>query len=544
MTSTKVSSADRLSAVYRQVSGSRWFAPLLLVGVFLVISATSMRHQSLTWDEAAHLRYGKQILALNSNSFDLVKMPITAINGIPEWIGTRIPIPGVAKVLGKLQVARAPTVLLSALAGLVFFKWVSEMYGRRAGLLALFLFVFEPSILAHSQIATDDAPFMAMTIFASYALWRYSLRRSWGRAVALGVALGCAQWTKYTALSLYPIFALILLMYALPKARALLRQGRARVLGAKVAYVAAQSLVALLIGWVLINIGWVFNRSFTPLAEYKLRYEPFQQIQSALSGVPALRVPVPIPYLVHLDLGLWLEANDGEGNIPYYLLGTLSHEPFKGYYLVAYLFKSPLAIQVLLLAALVVYVRKRWYRNFMQKEVFLFLPVLVLGSYLNLLYRAQIGIRHYLMLLPYLLAFAASILRGPQLPTLRFKSALAALGVFLVVSVLSYFPHFIPYLNELVLDRRFGYRILADSNIDYGQSAWYVIQWQKDHPAAIFEPEGPQAGEIVVAMNDLVGVSSDPEKYRWLRENFVPDEVIAYTHLVYEIDQDEVASIR
>jgi hypothetical protein len=544
MTSTKVSSAERLSAVYRQVFGSRWFAPLLLVGIFLVISATSMRRQSLTWDEAAHLRYGKQILALNSNSFDLVKMPITAINGIPEWIGTRIPIPGVAKVLGKLQVARVPTVLLSALAGLVFFKWVSELYGRRAGLLALFLFVFEPSILAHSQIATDDAPFMAMTIFASYALWRYSLRRSWGRAVALGVALGCAQWTKYTALSLYPIFALILLMYGLPKARALLRQGRARVLGAKVAYVAAQSLVALLIGWVLINIGWVFNRSFTPLAEYKLRYEPFQQIQSALSGVPALRVPVPIPYLVHLDLGLWLEANDSEGNIPYYLLGTLSHEPFKGYYLVAYLFKSPLAIQVLLLAALVVYVRKRWYRNFMQKEVFLFLPVLVLGSYLNLLYRAQIGIRHYLMLLPYLLAFAASILRGPQLPTLRFQSALAALGVFLVVSVLSYFPHFIPYLNEFVLDRRFGYRILADSNIDYGQSAWYVTQWQKDHPAAIFEPEGPQAGEIVVAMNDLVGVSSDPEKYRWLRENFVPDEVIAYTHLVFEIDQDEVASVR
>jgi len=192
-----------LTALYRRAAGLRWLGPLLLVAAFLIVSATSMRRQALTWDEAAHLRYGKQILALNSNSFDLVEMPITAINGLPDWIGARIPIPGAAKILGKLQVARIPTVLLSALAALVLSKWVSEMDGRRAGLLALFLYVFEPNILAHSQFATSDAPFMAMTIFASYTLWRYWQRRSWGRAVALGVALWlCPMGKIHSSLAL------------------------------------------------------------------------------------------------------------------------------------------------------------------------------------------------------------------------------------------------------------------------------------------------------------------------------------------------------
>jgi 4-amino-4-deoxy-L-arabinose transferase-like glycosyltransferase len=517
---------------------------LLLLAAFLIVSATSMRRQALTWDEAAHLRYGKQILALNSNSFDLVEMPITAINGLPDWIGAHIPIPGAAKVLGKLQVARIPTVLLSALAGLVLFNWVREMYGRRAGLLVLFLYVFEPNILAHSQFATSDAPFMAMVVFASYALWRYWQHRSWGRAVALGIALGCAQWAKYTALSLYPVFALILLLCGLTRVRELIRQGRVRELASKIAIVAAQSLVALLIGLALINVGWVLNRSCAPLAEYKFRYEPFQRMQAALSDVPALRVPAPIPYVVHLDLGLYLEATDTEGHQRYYLLGTLSREPFKGYYIVAVLFKSPLAIQLLLLLALGVYLRRGWYKDFLRKDVFLFTPILFFVAYFNLLYRAQIGIRHFLIVFPYLLAFAASILRDTQLPTRRAMYGLAALGVYLVASTLSYFPHFMPYLNELVPDRRLGYRVLADSNIDWGQSAWYVTQWQKDHPAAAFEPDGPQTGEVVVAVNDLLGVSSDEGKYQWLRDNFLPDEVIAYTHLVYEIDQDELASIR
>ena len=176
--------------------------------------------------------------------------------------------------------------------------------------------------------------------------------------------------------------------------------------------------------------------------------------------------------------------------------------------------------------------------------MFLLIPILFFVAYFNLLYRAQIGIRHFLIVFPYLLAFAASVLRDASLPTRRAMYSLAALGLYLAASTLSYFPHFMPYLNELVPDRRLGYRVLADSNIDWGQSAWVVTQWQKEHPAAVFEPEGPQTGEVVVAVNDLVGVSSDEEKYRWLRENFVPDEVTTYTHLVYRIDQDELASLR
>ena len=40
------------------------------------------------------------------------------------------------------------------------------------------------------------------------------------------------------------------------------------------------------------------------------------------------------------------------------------------------------------------------------------------------------------------------------------------LAVWQVASVLSFGPHVLPYVNELVLDRKLTYRTIADSNVD------------------------------------------------------------------------------
>src|SRR5262249_58886240 len=52
--------------------------------------------------------------------------------------------------------ARLPVVLLSALLGLGVFFWARESYGWQAGYLALALYIFNPDILAHSQLVTTD----------------------------------------------------------------------------------------------------------------------------------------------------------------------------------------------------------------------------------------------------------------------------------------------------------------------------------------------------------------------------------------------------
>jgi hypothetical protein len=105
---------------------------------------------------------------------------------------------------------------------------------------------------------------------------------------------------------------------------------------------------------------------------------------------------------------------------------------------------------------------------------------------------------------------------------------------------LSYYPHYIPYFNELVLDRKLSYKILADSNLDWGQAGNYVEQFLEQHPDALIEPTEPTAGLVLISSNNLVGITAKPETYAWLREGYQPDDTIAYAILVYELAPEDV----
>ena len=54
------------------------------------------------------------------------------------------------------------------------------------------------------------------------------------------------------------------------------------------------------------------------------------------------------------------------------------------------------------------------------------------------------------------------------------KIAIFVLAAYLVVSVLSYYPYYLSYFNEIVWDRRDAYKYLADSNLDWGQGEYYL----------------------------------------------------------------------
>ena len=98
-------------------------------------------------------------------------------------------------------------------------------------------------------------------------------------------------------------------------------------------------------------------------------------------------------------------------------------------------------------------------------------------------------------------------------------------------------------LFELIGDRKQAYKFLADSNLDWRGSGKFLERYMKNYPGSIFEPQAPTAGRIIVSVNNLVGVVCDPEKYRWLRENFQPVGNIAYAYLIYDIPADQLEKI-
>ncbi|HVS02280.1 MAG TPA: hypothetical protein VMT16_05880, partial [Thermoanaerobaculia bacterium] len=250
----------------------------------------------------------------------------------------------------------------------------------------------------------------------------------------------------------------------------------------------------------------------------------------------------PQPWVEGLD---WVRFKErtAEGIGQVYLFGELrSGEGFAGYYLWAWLFKTPLAAQILALAAFGAWWARRRRFRFLENELFLLLPLAFFIVYFNFFYRAQIGFRFMLVAVPLVHVFTSSLLHRPSPLRRRLRWALPALLAWQVVSVLSWFPHFIPYVNELVRPRWHGYRILSDSNIDWGQAQWHKDRWLEEHPQAIFEPVRPTAGTVVVRVSYLTAVVR-PRQYRWLRNYMQPVDHIAYAYLVYEVTPEDLEAM-
>jgi hypothetical protein len=518
----------------------RWCAVLLL-GCALTLDVASMRRLTTTYDEPSHFRYGQHILDLESARFDDSKMPVSALNALPARVATALGLVAVDDIRRQIKVGRHVTVLFSVLIGYFIFRWARDLYGPAGGLLSLALYTFDPNVLAHSQLVTTDAYAMGTITLSLYSFWRFLRLGGWGRASVSALMLGLSQLSKYTAVFLFPLLLLIVLGWYGSEIWTLTRQRRSSELGRRLIGFARSALFFLMVSLGVINAGFLFNGTFTPFGNYQFRSAGFRSAQSSLAGFASVPLPVPYPYLEGLDWVLHRERTGlGRGNT--YLLGELRgpDEGFTGYYFYACLFKLPIATQLLVLAAALSLVRRR-FASFRDEWV-LVCPIVVFTIYFNFFYRAQMGIRFFLVVLSLLFVFCGRLLRNAGSLARPAKAALAGALLFLVVSVLSYYPHFLSYFNELVWDRTQAYKILADSNLDWGQNYWYLNEYLRAHPDVIVEATGPTAGTIVVDVNSLIGIMH-PERWRWLRENFQPVAHIAYSFLVFRVSPDDLARI-
>ena len=67
---------------------------------------------------------------------------------------------------------RLPFILLGGLLGALLYWWGRELVGSTAALGALFLYAFDPNIVAHSGLVTTDVGVTAFEVLFLFALWR------------------------------------------------------------------------------------------------------------------------------------------------------------------------------------------------------------------------------------------------------------------------------------------------------------------------------------------------------------------------------------
>jgi hypothetical protein len=266
-------------------------AVLLLLAIFVAEVAFSTRRQSPSWDEGDHFYAGymnwlHDDYSLNPEHPPLVKLIATipllplhlkvaprqnryfkdeAYFGGRELLYRNDPRYGghysAATLLFRMHMA--VLVFAVALALLLFFSG-QEMFSTTAGLIALTLFVFDPTILANAPfVATDTGA--ACGFFATvYTFYRFIKRMSWPRAIVCGLVLGLALTAKHSTLALLPMLVLL----ALGEVAARWKQTRSFPRGetARIALgMAAIAAVALFTLWGVYSFRYAMHPSGTVL---------------------------------------------------------------------------------------------------------------------------------------------------------------------------------------------------------------------------------------------------------------------------------------
>jgi hypothetical protein len=180
-------------------------------------------------------------------------------------------------------------------------------------------------------------------------------------------------------------------------------------------------------------------------------------------------------------------------------------------------------------------IRRRRFPEFLVAEWPLLATGAVLMAMFSLANNTQIGIRHILPVLAICVVLAGGAFATFVESSWWQKTLLCACVLYVAVSVASYFPHMIPYFNEIVRDRRTAYYYLADSNLDWDQDLWVVEAFLKKNVGVVLDPPEPVTGWVLVRGNLMAGMVPPKADY-WLRQRGLrPVAQVGYGHFLFQV---------
>jgi Dolichyl-phosphate-mannose-protein mannosyltransferase/SEC-C motif len=394
--------------------------------------------------------------------------------------------------------ARLPMILVGAMMGIVLYLWSRRMLGAVAALGALFLYVFDPTVIAHAFLTTLDVGFAAFTLLFLFALWHYLRYPSLSRLLLCGAALGAVLSTKFSAVVLLPVAGLLILaaVWRPPAQAAKLMRTLIPLYDAtpeSIAKAGPNDPCPCGSGKKLKKCHGESGK--TALSQSGL----MQKLLRSLLALGALLVVgvvvVEAFYFFPSDPTLYLKGMrmvnaDHAPGYAFFMAGQLDTR-FFSYFAVACLLKEPIASIVLVVSGLLLVLRSRTVT--LLDRLFLLLPPAVLFLAHTFL-ADNLGIRYIIPVLPfgYLLGgVAMSELIGSGIAWKRGVAALLCL--WLLVAAVGIYPDHLSYFNEsacllqnpgrIGLDggTRCGTAWLDDSNVDWGEGLKQLRAWMNQH---------------------------------------------------------------
>jgi 4-amino-4-deoxy-L-arabinose transferase-like glycosyltransferase len=527
---------------------------LLLLSYGLMVS--SALRKSATVDEQSHLFRGAAYLETGATHF-LLGHPLMAstLSALPLLTEPelRLPVANAAWSEGDWSVAgdlflwelasqplrvlflgRLAAIWITLLLGALVLRWGRQLGGWATGVAAAFLLVLDPNIIAHGRLITGDLPLTFFYLLTFYGYWRYAgaagrNRAGWPGLVVAGSGFGLAAASKFNAAVALPTLALVALVISWRR-----RDWRP----------VAALVPLLLVAWLV--IAAVYG---------------FQLWHGFLPGGS-----------IWDDL-LW-QSQYVQKSHDVFLFGRVASESWWYYFPAAFLLKTPLPALLLLVVALLAHLVRRS-RGVWRSGVALFLllpPAVYLAA--SMVAALNIGYRYLIPALPFLYLFAAGVLLRRSAPESKpvLRWATAALLLLLAARTIAVWPDYLSFFNAAA--GREGWRLLADSNVDWGQDLPALARWQaeeesraplylsyfgtanpsaygvrfralptwdpapeQEHPATqTYDPADPAPGLYAISANNLHGIVLDEQReaFAWFRAR-EPLARIGGSIFVYEV---------
>ncbi|MDO8676615.1 MAG: glycosyltransferase family 39 protein [Candidatus Azambacteria bacterium] len=601
----------------------------LLLMVFTVLAVTSMWNDSANYDERIHLPAGysyltQQDMRLNPEHPPLVKdlsaLPLlflkinfpyqspgwntllmSDINRTQAWqtdvtFGNDLLYYSGNDAQKMMHYGRLPIILIGLLLGFYVFRFCRELWGETAGLIALSLYSFSPTILAHTRLVTTDVAATAAFFISFYYLYKWLKVSTQRNLWIFGIVFGLALLTKFSIFLLIPILGFITLAWVLVQ-----NQKKWFWFGKYI----GGFIFALIISFLIVGAVYAFHIwNYPPQKQIidtsfiltTFGFKPLANFNVWLSSQPYLRA------FGHYLLGFLMVLQRSEGGNTTYYLGETGAAGSWTYFPVVYLIKEPLAYIILSLFAVFIALRKcvsycrnraikHWIsdsvdlaRNNFAETGMLFIVLVYFAFSINS--NLNIGVRHILPTIPFIYALTARQIAiwikgniteripnylgfwqifGLYWKRIKKSALIVLLFMWAILTVLFVYPSFLAYFNEIAGGPDKGHRFVVDSNLDWGQDILRLAQFiEKNNIKEIkmdyfsgapaeyyiktakiesYNREESQKGWLAVSATiysgackgDKIPCSYGERAYTWL-DSYKPVAKIGYSIFVYKIE--------
>lgn len=486
--------------------------------VYEIYTASANNYDELGHINVAYkyLRTGEYYLSLDVSR---EHPPLHVLNALP-FLRHDFPVPNSLSdnfyephYSSLLNQARLITLLFGIILGIFVFLWAKQLFGITAGLLALFLYAFEPNIIAHSGVVSTDIPAACMIFISAYFFWKFVNNDTIQSACVSGLVLGFALIAKFTAALLVPIFLIFGIYYFTRKKQ-------------KTRY-ACLLVMIFIIAILVVNAAYLFKGTFTPIGSHTFKSDLLSSLAEKMPFLPSI---VPSAYLLGFDYAKVHGQRHLDG--PVYLLGQYSDSGVGWwyYFFVAVAIKTPIPLLGLILLSFYCLYKKR-----SMDILFIIVPVIILFVVFSYFNRLNIGLRHVLPTYPFLLVMAGSTIELFKNSKTRFL--LGAFLLWYVISAAFISPYYLSYFNEITGGPKYGWKYLADSNIDWGLGEKEIAKYIEKNPVPVRKGAGCEylPGRVAIRANELIELGDMGERTcrAWLRKLTPIDHVAGY--IIFDI---------